>query len=74
MTNGGKIRGAALDVHQQEGDGKFSPLVDLPNVILTPHVGAMAVDAQREIGRSVVEIINEFEVSQGIRQQSETVG
>jgi len=74
MTTGGKIRGAALDVHQQEGNGKFSPLVDLPNVILTPHVGAMAVDAQREIGRSIVEIINEFEVSQGIVQQSKTMG
>lgn len=56
----GKLRGAALDVHQKEGDGKFSPLVGVPNVILTPHLGAMAIDAQREIGRRVIEIIDEW--------------
>jgi phosphoglycerate dehydrogenase-like enzyme len=60
MTNGERIRGAALDVHKQEGAGHISPLADLPNVILTPHIGAMAIDAQREIGRRVVEIINRF--------------
>ena len=29
---------------------------DLPNVILTPHIGAQTVDAQEEIGREVVAI------------------
>ena len=59
MTNGGSLRGAALDVHKQEGDGKISPLAGLPNVILTPHIGAMTFDSQREIGRRVVEILSE---------------
>jgi D-3-phosphoglycerate dehydrogenase len=62
MTNGNRLRGAALDVHKLEGEGKFSPLVNLPNVILTPHVGAMAIDAQRQIGQRVIEIINSFDV------------
>jgi len=62
LTNGGRLRGAALDVHKNEGEGKLSPLADLPNVILTPHVGAMAVDAQREIGHIAVELINNFGV------------
>lgn len=53
----GRIAGAALDVHEHEGPGHRSPLADLPGVVLTPHVGAMAVDAQREIGRRVVECI-----------------
>ncbi len=60
MTAGGRLRGAALDVHAQEGEGKLSPLAGLPNVILTPHIGAMAVDTQREIGRRVVEAISSF--------------
>lgn len=60
LTDGGPLRGAALDVHQEEGEGKISPLAGLPNVILTPHIGAMAIDAQREIGRRVVEIIDAF--------------
>jgi phosphoglycerate dehydrogenase-like enzyme len=60
LTNGGRLRGAALDVHKNEGNGKLSPLAGLPNVILTPHIGAMAVDAQREIGRIAIDIINSF--------------
>jgi phosphoglycerate dehydrogenase-like enzyme len=54
----GRLRGAALDVHKAEGDGKISPLADLPNVILTPHIGAQTVDTQREIGNRILQIIN----------------
>ena len=57
MTNGGAIRGAALDVHVQEGEGKISPLAGLPNVILTPHIGAMTRDTQREIGHRIIESV-----------------
>ena len=60
LTQGERLGGAALDVHKNEGDGKLSPLAGLPNVILTPHIGAMAVDAQREIGRIVIEFIEDF--------------
>jgi phosphoglycerate dehydrogenase-like enzyme len=60
LTEGSKLRGAALDVHQEEGEGKLSPLAGLPNVILTPHIGSMTVDTQREIGRRVVEIVDGF--------------
>lgn len=60
LTNGSGLAGAALDVHSEEGDGKISPLAGLPNVILTPHIGAMTVDSQRQIGQRVVEIIDTF--------------
>ena len=56
----GHLRGAALDVHVAEGEGKVSPLADLPNVILTPHIGAQTIDAQEEIGREIVAIIGRF--------------
>ena len=56
----GHLRGAALDVHIAEGEGKVSPLADLPNVILTPHIGAQTIDAQEEIGREIVAIIRRF--------------
>ena len=58
LQPGGRVRGAGLDVHVNEGEGKVSPLADLPNVVLTPHVGASTVDAQREIGREVVAIVD----------------
>lgn len=58
--NSGKLRGAALDVHENEGEGKISPLADLPNVILTPHIGAQAVDAQREIGERIQRILDDY--------------
>jgi len=54
----GHLAGAAMDVHGSEGAGERSPLADLSNVILTPHIGSMAVDAQRRIGERVVEIVD----------------
>lgn len=59
-----KLAGAALDVHQVEGDDRISPLADLPNVVLTPHIGAMTIDSQREIGRRIIRIIDEFGLSE----------
>jgi D-3-phosphoglycerate dehydrogenase len=60
LKKGDRLRGAAIDVHEHEGEGKISPLVDLPNVILTPHIGAMTIDSQREIGLRVIEAVNSF--------------
>lgn len=74
LRAGDRLRGAALDVHVAEGDGKVSPLAGLPNVVLTPHVGAMTVDAQREIGREVVRIIETFESDRRAERVGEAVG
>jgi phosphoglycerate dehydrogenase-like enzyme len=60
LTAPGRLRGAALDVHQEEGEGKISPLADLPNVILTPHIGAETVDTKREIGEKIIQIVDSF--------------
>lgn len=61
----GWLAGAGLDVHTREGEGQISPLAELPNVILTPHIGAATIDAQREIGRQVVAIVDGFSQEQG---------
>jgi D-3-phosphoglycerate dehydrogenase len=55
-----RLRGAALDVHESEGNGKISPLAALPNVILTPHIGAGTFDSQREIGEIVIQTIDSY--------------
>ena len=57
LTQGDRLAGAALDVHETEGQGTVSPLAALANVVLTPHIGAMAVDTQRQIGTRVLELV-----------------
>ncbi len=53
----GHIGGAAVDVYPDEpegnSDGFASPLRNLGNVILTPHIGGSTEEAQEAIGREV---------------------
>ena len=56
----GHIAGAALDVHEREGEGVVSPLAALPNVVLTPHIGGMALESQRFIGERLLELLDAF--------------
>ena len=61
LTEGDRLRGVALDVHENEGEGKISPFASFPNVVLTPHIGAQTIDSQREIGDRVLETVEQFE-------------
>ena len=53
----GHLAGAAIDVYPEEpesnGPGFVSELQNLPNVLLTPHIGGSTVEAQAAIGREV---------------------
>ncbi|MBN2011486.1 phosphoglycerate dehydrogenase [candidate division KSB1 bacterium] len=57
----GKLKGAALDVFEnepkKEGTPFDTPLAELDNVIVTPHLGASTVDAQEKVA---VDIANQF--------------
>lgn len=63
LTTENRLRGAGLDVHEIEGEGKISPLAELPNVVLTPHIGAMTIDSQKEIGSRILSTINNLSKS-----------
>lgn len=45
----GTIRGAGLDVFQQEPLPADHPLIDLPNVLLLPHIGSATTQTRNEM-------------------------
>ena len=72
----GAISGAAVDVFpfepEKNGDEFVSVLQNLPNVILTPHIGGSTEEAQANIGLDVTsKLINYLEL--GISNGSHTV-
>ncbi len=53
----GLIAGAALDVFEVEPLPQSSPLTQLENLILTPHLGASTIEAQEMVGIEIAESV-----------------
>jgi D-3-phosphoglycerate dehydrogenase len=58
------LAGAAIDVFPEEPEANLSdfvsPLQNLPNVILTPHIGGSTEEAQKNIGIEVASSLGHF--------------
>ena len=54
-VKGGIVAGAAIDVFTSEPVGADHPLVGVPGIILTPHLGASTVEAQIGVSVDVAE-------------------
>jgi D-3-phosphoglycerate dehydrogenase len=72
----GQLSGAAIDVFplepEKNGDRFESPLQNLPNVILTPHIGGSTEEAQENIGEDVSNKLFQY-LETGVTLGSHTV-
>lgn len=63
----GRVAGAALDVFCTEPLGADHRFRSLPNVVLTPHLGASTEEAQEKCGIEVAEILTAFLLTGEVR-------
>jgi D-3-phosphoglycerate dehydrogenase len=63
----GHVAGAALDVFVDEPPPKDHPLVNLPQVLVTPHLGASTDEAQELVAVEAAEIMAGFLVRNEVR-------
>lgn len=72
----GHLSGAAIDVFpwepEKNGDKFTTPLQNLPNVLLTPHIGGSTEEAQYNIGEDVSAKLLQF-LEMGVTTGSHTV-
>ena len=64
------VAGAAVDVYTSEPLDKNSPLIGLPNIILTPHLGASTVEAQIgvsvDVANGIIDALNDKPVATAV--------
>ncbi|MCF6321942.1 MAG: phosphoglycerate dehydrogenase [Rhizobiaceae bacterium] len=57
--NSGKVAGAAFDVFASE-PATHNPMFNLPNVVVTPHLGASTTEAQENVAIQVAEQMSDY--------------
>ena len=62
----GRVAGAGLDVFESEPP-KNTALVNLPNVVATPHLGASTEEAQIAVAVDVAQCIADYLMGRGVR-------
>jgi (S)-sulfolactate dehydrogenase len=55
----GKLAGAAVDVYGEEPLPAGSALADVPNLILTPHIGGVTAESNERVSRMIAEKVRE---------------
>ena len=63
----GSIAGAALDVFSEEPPSAENPLLQLEQVIVTPHLGASTTEAQEGVAFTVAEQMRDFLLTGALR-------
>jgi D-3-phosphoglycerate dehydrogenase / 2-oxoglutarate reductase len=56
----GKVAGAAIDVFDPEPPPAGHPLINLPNVLVTPHLGASTDEAQVAVAVEAARLLSDF--------------
>ncbi len=58
--NSGKVQGAALDVFELEPVDPKNPLLQHPNLVCTPHLGASSIEAQVNVAIAIAHQVSKY--------------